>query len=315
MKSDRKTTEEKLAVLLLADELGNVAEACRRSGISRRRYYAWRRSYQVSGLHGLKDKRGAQYVPEELADMIQTLALDYPGQGCKYIDGLLAAHGQRVSAMTIQRCLNAAGLGNRYDRWLALEQLWAETPGTLSATQVAFMERWNPQFGERHAPYTRPGELLCVHAFSGGRLRNRRPVYLHAVVDTCTCYAWASADYEKCAGESVAVLDDMVFPYYKAQGIGIKALAADSGIEYPGGEDTRGMRPQDNGFMQRFMRTVREEFFQRELKTKAYRSQKVIQKQLDEWLSYYNCERPHHGYPNMGLTPEQAMMRYRNLKG
>lgn len=247
--------------------------------------------------------------------MIQTLALDYPGQGCKYIEGLLAERGQRVSAMTIQHYLNEAGLGSRYDRWLVLEQLWAESAGTLSDVQIAFMERWNPQLGERHAPYTRPGDLLCVHAFSGGRLRNGRRVYLHAVVDTCTCYAWAGADFENCAGESVSLLDDVVFPFYQGHGIGIKALATDSGIEYPGGEDTRGIRPQDNGFMQRFMRTVREEFFGRQLKTKDYRSQKVIQRQLDEWLNYYNCERPHYGYPNMRLTPEQAMMRHRNHQG
>lgn len=40
METEGQTIRKKLAVLLLAEELGNVAEACLRSGISRTQYYA-----------------------------------------------------------------------------------------------------------------------------------------------------------------------------------------------------------------------------------------------------------------------------------
>ncbi len=50
-----KVAQQRLSVLELAKELGNVAEACRQRGMDRTSFYEWRRRFQTHGFEGLKD--------------------------------------------------------------------------------------------------------------------------------------------------------------------------------------------------------------------------------------------------------------------
>lgn len=76
------------------------------------------------------------------------------------------------------------GLGKRYDRWLAIERLAAKSPQKFAGEQVAFIEKQNPPFSERHVESSRPGELLNQDTFYVGFIKGVGKVYLHAVVDT-----------------------------------------------------------------------------------------------------------------------------------
>src|SRR5689334_1069452 len=54
----------RVRVLALADELGNVAAACRLMGVSRTRFYEWRKIVAAYGLDGLMPKpRRAPQLP------------------------------------------------------------------------------------------------------------------------------------------------------------------------------------------------------------------------------------------------------------
>jgi hypothetical protein len=52
----------RVALLALAEELGNVAEACRSFGISRTRYYEWKQRADHYGIEALmpKERRSPQ---------------------------------------------------------------------------------------------------------------------------------------------------------------------------------------------------------------------------------------------------------------
>ncbi len=50
-----KVARQRLSVLEMADALGNISEACRRSGMDRTSFYEWKRRFQTHGLEGLKD--------------------------------------------------------------------------------------------------------------------------------------------------------------------------------------------------------------------------------------------------------------------
>ncbi|MEW5986331.1 MAG: helix-turn-helix domain-containing protein, partial [Chloroflexota bacterium] len=50
-----KVAQQRLTVLQLAETLGNVSEACRRSGLDRTSFYEYKRRFQTHGLAGLKD--------------------------------------------------------------------------------------------------------------------------------------------------------------------------------------------------------------------------------------------------------------------
>ena len=61
--------------------------------------------------------------------------------------------------------------------------------------------------------------------------------------------------------------------------------------------------PKTNGVVERFNRTVLDEFFRTAFRKKLYDSVAALQEDLDKWLNHYNYERPHRGYRNQGRRP------------
>lgn len=62
-------------------------------------------------------------------------------------------------------------------------------------------------------------------------------------------------------------------------------------------------RPQSNGFIERFHRTLLDEHTGR---TKWYETVEEMQKDLDVYLESYNRKRPHRGRGMDGRTPYQV---------
>lgn len=146
MKAEKKIIEQKMSVLELGQALCNITEACRRRGVSRTQFYEWKRRFQTHGLEGLKDlppvvKNHPLQAPPETDEKIKELALLHPSCGCRFLEALLASENVAVSSVTIQWILDEAGLGKRYERWLALEQKRAADGLDLSAEQIAFIEQ------------------------------------------------------------------------------------------------------------------------------------------------------------------------------
>ena len=73
---------------------------------------------------------------------------------------------------------------------------------------------------------------------------------------------------------------------------------------------TRVKSPQTNGFVERFHRTVLEEFFTQAFRKKFYVSLEDLQRDLDQYLMRYNYQRPHQGYRLNGKTPWLGFMIY-----
>jgi hypothetical protein len=71
-----------------------------------------------------------------------------------------------------------------------------------------------------------------------------------------------------------------------------------------------GRHPQTNGFVERFNRTVLNEFFRPAFRTKMYESVEALQKDLDIWLREYNEQRPQRDYRNMGKRPIDRINDY-----
>lgn len=331
MKAEKKIIQQKMSVLELGQALGNIAEACRRRGVSRTQFYEWKRRFQTHGMEGLKDlppivKNHPFTTPPEVVGRIRELAMEHPSRGCGYLESLLSAEGIGVSKVTVQKILDDNGLGKRYDRWLALEKKNFEGEVELTAEQVAFIEKQNPQFRERHVESGRPGELLNQDTFFVGRLKGVGKIYLHAVVDTCSSYAFGFLHTSKRPEGAVAVLHNEVLPFYKKLKIEVTNILTDNGTEFKGTDlhpyqvylelndiahrTSRVRRPQTNGFIERFNRTVLDEFFRLAFRQKLYETLDALQTDLDAWLKFYNTERPHQGYRNMGRKPIETIMQY-----
>jgi transposase InsO family protein len=326
-----KLARKRLSVLQLAEALGNVSEACRRGDMDRSSFYEYKRRFQTHGIEGLKDmppihKTHPQTTPPEVVQQVLDLSLANPTRGCVWLSDMLKLRGVNVSSPTIQDILAKNGMGKRYERLLKLEARAAQEALELTPEQVALIEKNNPCFRERHVESSRPGELLSQDTFYVGRLKGVGRVYLHVVVDTYGSYAFGFLHTSKQPEAAAAVVHNDVLPFYQERQIAVTTILTDNGREYCGTDrhpyelylqlndiehrTTRVRRPQTNGFVERFNRTVLDEFFRLAFRTTFYESVEQLQPDLDAWLLYYNTERPHHGYRNMGKRPMDTVEQY-----
>lgn len=139
------------------------------------------------------------------------------------------------------------------------------------------------------------------------------------MVDTYGSFAFGFLHTSKQPEATVAVLYNEAFPTCQKWGITVDAILTDNGREYCGTEahpyelflqlsdiehrTTKVRTPQTNGFVERFNRTVKEEFLPLAFRRKIYTSLDELQEDFDKWLYLYNYERPHQGYRNLGKRP------------
>lgn len=328
MKAEEKLARQRLSVLELAETLGNVSEACRQRGMSRSQFYEYKKRFQEQGLAGLKDlppipKDHPFTTPPEVTERVLAVSMAHPTWGCVKLSDWLKLEGIAVSSPTVQNILIKHNLGQKYQRLLELERRHMQEGLALSDEQVKAIERANPVFRERHVESATPGELLCQDVFTVGRISGIGRVYLHTVVDTYGSYAFGFLHTSKRPEAAVAVLHNEALPFYADRGLEVAAVLTDNGREFCGTDAhpfelylalndiehrrTQVNSPQTNGFVERFHRTVKEEFLAVAFRQTLYDSVETLQQDLDTWLSHYNTERPHQGYRNMGRRPIETV--------
>jgi len=325
-----KIAYARLRTLELAESLKNVSEACRRGGMDRASFYEWKRRYQIHGLEGLMDlppvhKTHAQTTPPHVVEAILDLSLANPGWGCKRLDAELRRQGMLVSHTSVQRVLRGANRHKRMLRFMALEQSALEG-FKLDQEQLRLLEKLNPCLKERHVESASPGALVCQDTFYVGHFKGIGKVHLQTAVDTFGSYAFGMLSTERNATRAAELLYAHVSPFYASHGLTLIAVLTDNGTEFCGTEThpfeqllwlegiehrrTRVKRPQTNGFVERFHRTILEEFFRVELRKKIYASLEELEEDLQTWLVHYNTNRAHLGYRNNGATPYETVLKF-----
>jgi len=331
MKAEEKLARQRLSVLELAETLGNVSEACRQRGMSRSQFYEYKKRFQEEGMVGLKDlppipKDHPFTTSPEVVEQILAASMEHPTWGCVKLSDWLKLQGVSVSSPTIQSILIKQGMGQKYQRLLELEKRHLQEGIELTEEQVNAIEKANPIFRERHVESSRPGELLCQDVFTIGRIKGVGRIYMHTVVDTYGSYGFAFLHPSKRPEAAVALLHNDVFPFYEDQGLEVEALLTDNGREFCGTDahpyelylalnDVEHRRiqvrtPQTNGFVERFHRTVKEEFLAVTFRQTFYETIEALQQDLDQWLIHYNTERPHQGYRNLGRRPMDTILSF-----
>jgi hypothetical protein len=120
-----KVARKRLSAIELAQTLGNVAEACRRSGVDRTSFYEWKRRFQTHGLEGLKDlppiPKSHPGTPAEHVEAMIELAISNPMWGCVRLSDELRLRDISISSPTIQKMLIKRNLGSRFERILEFE--------------------------------------------------------------------------------------------------------------------------------------------------------------------------------------------------
>jgi len=329
MTAKKKIAQKKLTLLQLAERLRNVSEACRHHGVSRSQFYDYKRSFQEFGFEGLIDrppipKTFPGETPPELKEKIISLSLQHPAWGPVRIADHLRLEGVSVSPSTVRNLWVKEEMETKYKRLLRLEEEKHGSDLELTEEQIRLLEKANPCFRERHVESLYPGYLLCQDTFMVGTIKGVGRIYLQAVIDSYGSFAFGKLYTSKLPETAVDVLYDRVLPFYGSQKLIVENILTDNGREYCGRpmihpyeiflelndiehRRTKVATPRTNGFVERFNRTVLDEFFRETFRKKLYASVKELQKDLDQWLHHYNYERTHRGYRNMGRRPFETI--------
>ena len=170
-----------------------------------------------------------------------------------------------------------------------------------------------------------PGYLGSQDTFYVGNMKGVGRIYQQTFVDTYSKFAFAKLYTTKTPITAADTLNDKVLPFFAAQELPMLRILTDRGTEYCGKPEqhdyqlylaindidhtkTKVKSPQTNGICERFHKTILQEFYQVALRKKLYQSLDELQKDLDEWLEYYNNERTHQGKMCCGRTPMDTLL-------
>ena len=321
-----KIARRKLSLLQLSQELGNVSKACKIMGYSRQQFYEIRRNFQTYGAEGLIDRLPGPKGPhpnrvsQDIEDAILAYSLEHPSHGAQRTADDLVLSGVQVSSSGVRGVWSRHNLLTKHERLLRLEETAAKRKLTLTEEQIRLLERYSPEFRERHIETRFPGDLVAVDTFFVGTLKGVGKVYLQTVLDTFSRMAWGHFYTSKLPVTAVHVLNNRVLPFFDEHGLQIRTVLSDNGREFCGRPDkhpyelflqlediehrtTKVRRPQSNGFIERFHRTLLDEHLRVKGRTTWYESLDEMQADLDEYLELYNSKRPHRGRKMNGRTP------------
>ena len=218
---------------------------------------------------------------------------------------------------------------SRYEIYAILKpKLKAHTPAPSTIYAISRRHGLNRmtkamQQSKRRIIKTRAGELghLDAHHLSKDLIVGaRQRYYLVSVVDACTRLAWAevvedikSLSVMFAALKSINMLNaeygvrfeevitdngpEMASPTNKAHHP-LERMLQELGIKH---RYTRPYRPQTNGKVERFWRTLNEDL----IEGTTFESSEELKDELVQYLLYYNTERPHQGLD--GKTPLETM--------
>ena len=332
MTTEQKVARRKLSLLELANDLQNVSKACRVMGYSRQQFYEIRRNYQTFGAQGLLDRlpgtRGPHpnRVSDDIEQAILAHSLQYPTHGPMRVAQELMLRGVTVSSGGVRGVWNRHNLLTRHERLLRLERAVRQQKLALNEQQVKLLERFSPEFRERHIEVKHSGELVAVDTFFVGTLKGVGKVYLQSVIDCYSRYAFGRLYTSKMPVTAVHVLNTDVLPFFEQHQARIETVLSDNGREFCGRPDnhpyelflqleniehrtTKVRRPQSNGFVERLHRTLLDELFRIQGRSKWYESVEDMQLDLDGYLVHYNRERPHQGRNMKGKTPYEVFVK------
>jgi len=150
-------------------------------------------------------------------------------------------------------------------------------------------------------------------------------IYQQTFLDTYTKLAFAKLYDRKTPLVAADLLNDRVIPLFDEHGVALQRVLTDRGTEYCGTPErheyelylavenidhtrTKVKSPQTNGIVERFHRTVLNEFYRVAFRRRIYSSIEQLQTDLDCWIKEYNELRPHQGRWCYGKTPLQTFL-------
>ncbi len=299
-----------------------IAERCQMSHTT---LYKVLRRYEEQGDAGLYDKERTPKIwpnqtPPDVEEAILAYVQKHPTYGPRRISAELRKPengGIKVGETAVYGVLKRNDLNTRQKRLRWVDSL--QPPKEKTAWEL---DKEASKHRHVHAPV--PGYLMSQDGKLIGYIAGIGRVYVQVGVDCASSFGWARLYTDKTA-DSAADFLKRTNQDYESMGVKLLAVLTDNGKEYGSSEPTIGhhygatcyflgikhkttkvKHPWTNGYAERFIQTLYQEFFRVALRRKRYTAIEELQADLDDYLYFYNWERSHQGRRTKGRTPAQA---------
>lgn len=282
-------------------------EIAQRCQMSHTTFYKVLKRYEEQGEAGLYDKERVPKIwpnqtPPDVEEAILAYVQKHPTYGPRRISAELRKPengGIKVGETAVYGVLKRNDLNTRQKRLKWVDSI--QPPKEKTAWEL---DKEASKHRHVHAPV--PGYLMSQDGKLIGYIAGIGRVYVQVGVDCASSFGWARLYTNKTADSAA---DFLKYTHYDYESMGIKLLAVltDNGKEYGSSEPTIGhhygaacyflgikhkttkvKHPWTNGYAERFIQTLYQEFFQVALRRKKYTSIEELQTDLDHYLFFYN---------------------------
>jgi transposase InsO family protein len=295
---EMSVTEQRYkAVLAVIADGRTVGEVANQWGVSRQTMHRWLARYEGDGLEGLGNRSSRPaHCPHQTPPAVEAMVLEmrrsHQYWGARRIAFELARKGVEPapSESAVYRCLVRAAVIDPVSR-RRRQETWKRWE------RAAPMELW--QLDVVHGFGLADG--TAAKALTGLDDHSRFCVSARLMLRERTqavCDGFSSALREYGVPAQVLTDNGKVFTGRFAQPpveVLFDRICRENGVDHI---LTQPRSPTTTGKIERFHRTLRVEFNTRQV----FRNLKTAQEALDEWVSYYNTQRPHQALAD--ATPE-----------
>ena len=209
MHTNQKIIKNKVGLLNLAEELGNISKACKVMGFSRDTFYRYQAAVNEGGVDALLDKSRRSpnlknRVAPEIENRVLELALELPAYGQVRISNELRKSGISLSPGGVRSIWMRNDLETFKKRLKRLEQHVADTGEILTESQLAALEsKKEKDIAHGEIETEHPGYLGSQDTFYVGTIKGVGRVYQQTFVDTyskvacCKLYTTKTPIYRK----------------------------------------------------------------------------------------------------------------------